>query len=177
MSAVKRVRRLLREIDKRATQSVISKNTSSSHHNRRFHGDKILAAAIADSERSGDGKAGEEVLIKATGRAIQKAVNLAEFFKQSDNLRVRMKTGSLWAIDDVVKNSEDEMEDDSSDEKEGKLDSSTNAKDGETEPGEEDKDSEGEAPRLDSGFEDKEEDVPETRVRQISVMEVAVSLR
>lgn len=101
--------------------------------------DKIRAAAAATIERGEE----EAVWIKATGRSIEKALQLALHFQGQEDCKISMKTGSVWAVDDII----------------------------ETEPENAD-----EGP----GNDDKAEDqaaFPDTRLRQISVLEVAVSLR
>ena len=75
--------------------------------------------------RDGD----EEVLVKATGKAIEKALQVALYFQGQEDCVVRLRTGSVGAVDDVI------------------------AKEGE------------------------EEDVPETRIRRTSMLEVGISLR
>lgn len=44
----------------------------------------------------------EPVFVRATGRAIDKALNLALFLQQQDIYRVIIKTGTVNAIDDLV---------------------------------------------------------------------------
>lgn len=108
MSAVRRVRKLLSHAEARATQSVVAKAGKA---RRGTAEDRILAAVAADAERrdkirddkwGGEG-GGEEVWIKGTGRAVEKVLGLAEFFKRSGDVRVRLRTGSVWAVDDVVR--------------------------------------------------------------------------
>lgn len=93
ISAVKRVRSLLKEADKRATQSALSQKKQ---HQR---GDPVLAAAQASANKD---TASEAVTIKATGKAIEKATNLALFFHQQEDCRVTLRTGTVDAIDDIV---------------------------------------------------------------------------
>jgi ribonuclease P/MRP protein subunit POP7 len=126
MSAVQRVRRLLAEIEKRASQSVVER----AGHTAR--GDPILAAATADMSDIAAFK--EQVTIKGSGRAIEKVLNLASFFSQRETdfgIKVRLATGTTSAIDDI------ELDDD--------VDSDAAA------------------------------DVPDSRLRQISVLEVKIS--
>lgn len=48
-----------------------------------------------------DGK-GEEVFVKATGRAIEKALSVGRWFeKQEDKFGVRVNTGTVLVVDDV----------------------------------------------------------------------------
>ncbi|KAK5070702.1 hypothetical protein LTR16_009311 [Cryomyces antarcticus] len=49
-----------------------------------------------------DEKDPEEVVLKATGKAIEKALNLGLFFQGQEDCKVRIRTGSVAAIDDIV---------------------------------------------------------------------------
>jgi ribonuclease P/MRP protein subunit POP7 len=51
----------------------------------------------------------EPVYIKATGKAIEKALNIALFFRQKGDVIMKIKTGSVSAIDDIEV--PDDMED------------------------------------------------------------------
>lgn len=87
--------------------------------------------------RGGEARAKEEVLVKATGKAIEKALRVALFFQEQEDCLVRLRTGSVGAVDDIL-----------------------------VQEGDADGDGEGEG-----------EDVPETRVRRTSMLEVVISLR
>ncbi len=69
------------------------------------------------------------MFVKATGKAIEKALQVALYFQGQEDCLVRLRTGSVDDVDDVI------------------------AKEGE------------------------EEDVPETRIRRTSMLEVGISLR
>jgi ribonuclease P/MRP protein subunit POP7 len=62
--------------------------------------------AARKGKRDGGGGGGEEVIVKGTGRAIEKVLALAAWFQddaQSElGVRVVVRTGSVGAIDDVV---------------------------------------------------------------------------
>ncbi|KAK7537201.1 Rpp20 subunit of nuclear RNase MRP and P-domain-containing protein [Phyllosticta citribraziliensis] len=139
LSAVKRVQKLLSIAEKRAAQSALAQK-----RNRRA--DPIMSAAIAAVD--GQEKP-ERVTIKATGRSIEKAMELALFFQQQEDCHVRLETGTVDAIDDLVED--------------------TNATEAESKPREE----------LDTAAQEKakRDQVPETRIRHTSVLEVHVSLR
>ncbi|KAK6952487.1 hypothetical protein Daesc_007026 [Daldinia eschscholtzii] len=49
-----------------------------------------------------------EVVVLGTGRAIQKVVEVAMFFQKQQDCIVRLKTGSVGAVDDVVVEGEEE---------------------------------------------------------------------
>jgi ribonuclease P/MRP protein subunit POP7 len=76
-------------------------------------GDEILAIAEeAEQQRRNNTKNdghGEEVLLKGTGKAVQKVLELGLWFQQrKDQYVVRLNTGSVGAIDDIeVQNDED----------------------------------------------------------------------
>ena len=126
VSAVKRIRKLLSHIDKRSTKNVDLLNGKSS--------DKANVQALSKRE-----KEPEEVHVRATGKAIEKALGLALYFQGQDDLRVRLKTGTVGTVDDIVQ------------------------EEGDREDGGEDN--------------GDEEELPESRVRMASTLEVAVSLR
>ena len=92
MAAVKRVKRLLLHVEKRAMQSVdVTKGRD---------GMKKLAAA---SEALG--KDGEEVVVKASGRAIEQALKVGGWFKSKEAelaCNVAVRTGSVQVVDDLV---------------------------------------------------------------------------
>ncbi|KAL8823678.1 MAG: hypothetical protein Q9191_005649 [Dirinaria sp. TL-2023a] len=119
ISAVKRVRKLLVEIEKRATRSSNATGTQN------------LEGSVAGAVAAGGGPRAEEVLLKGTNRAIEKVLQLALFFQGQGDVKVRIGTGSVGAVDDI------EVEEDGAD----------------------------------------DEEVQETRVRRVSVVEVGVSLK
>ncbi|KAK8204796.1 Rpp20 subunit of nuclear RNase MRP and P-domain-containing protein [Phyllosticta capitalensis] len=139
LAAVKRVQKLLSVAEKRATQSALAQK-------RNHRNDPIMSAAIAAVDGH---ERPESVTIKATGRSIEKAMELALFFQQKEECRVRLETGTLDAIDDLVED--------------------TNAVSQGTEVNEKsDKTAE---------EDDEQDQVPETRIRHTSMLEVHVSLR
>ena len=86
------------------------------------------------------GKEPEEVVLKATSRAIQNVLGLALFFQGQDDCRVRLRTGTVGVVDDIVESAIPQ---------------------GAETPDEE----------------DEEEELPESRVRKASFVEVAISLK
>ena len=100
------------------------------------------------------GREPEEVLMKATGKAIAKAMNLALFFQGQRDCDVRVRTGTAYAIDDIELLAE--------------KDEGGNRRGEDVEGG----DVEDAGRGGDAG-----ENVPESRLRQTSVLEVAVTLR
>lgn len=116
ISTTKRIRKYLAEIDKRA----MGKFSLLEDGNDR---EKV--------RRAGKGRdaASEEVLVKATGKAIEKALQVALYFQAQKDCMVKLKTGSVGAVDDVI------------------------------------------------AEEGQEEEVPDTRIRRTSMLEVGISLR
>lgn len=53
---------------------------------------------------------GEKVLVKGTGKAIQRVLEIAAFFEGDGSLDVRLRTGSVGAVDDLI-DGEDVTED------------------------------------------------------------------
>jgi len=139
MSAVKRVKQLLKHIDKRVMQSVLS---SKGPARKDVQG---LESKINENP--------EEVLIKATGKAIDKALNLALFFQAQQDCIVRITTGSVDAIDDLVSNP-------AQSEAAGELHDDIEAHE-----------------TLKAEVEESDIDLPDARIRHVSFVEVHVSLR
>lgn len=61
-------------------------------------GDAVAAAAASSARVS---EAAEEVLVRATGRAIERAVRVALFLQGQADLLVRLRTGTVRGVDDV----------------------------------------------------------------------------
>ncbi|PGH13464.1 hypothetical protein AJ80_06333 [Polytolypa hystricis UAMH7299] len=91
MSAAKRVQKLLRQAEKRVTTKIdlSSKKTS----------DKANFKQLADGTKSLEK---EPVFIKATGRAIDKAMNVGKWFEEKDEYAIKVKTGTIMVVDDIV---------------------------------------------------------------------------
>lgn len=135
MSAMKRVKQLLKYVDKRSMQSVLSSR-----------GKNSSTPATTSDEKA------EEVLIKATGKAIDKALNLALYFQGQQDCAVRINTGSVNAIDDLIQTAELSGVDQ---EVEAEEEGQTSERTGETIAA----------------------DLPEARIRHASMIEIFVSLR
>jgi ribonuclease P/MRP protein subunit POP7 len=138
MSAVNRVRGLLKQIDKRGAQSVVEQAKDT-------RGDRILAQA-----RLGLAEASKEVVtVKGTGRAIEKVLSLAAWFgerEREEGVKVRLSTGSVTAIDDILPDESIDNPHES-----GKAENKENL--------------------------EGNEDMGESRLRQLSVLEVKICLR
>ncbi|KAL4872400.1 Rpp20 subunit of nuclear RNase MRP and P-domain-containing protein [Aspergillus spectabilis] len=106
MSAVKRVQKLLRHAEKRATASVDAavNNSKQSHSGSgNIQRQEKLLAALARGEE-GEQLSREEVFVKATGRAMGVALKVGRWFEREERggeYRVRVKTGAVLVVDDV----------------------------------------------------------------------------
>ena len=134
VSTVKRVRKLLTLIDKRAMGKI---NLMDAHSSDRQRLGKLLEKTAPSR-----GKELEEVTLKATNRAIEKVLGLALFFQGQDDCRVQLRTGTVGVVDDI------ELSD-----LQGDCDEASHAKG------------------------DQEEEFPESRIRKVTVVEVAIALK
>ena len=113
IATVKRVERLLKLSDKRLVQSA---TTLAKHGGKRKRGGDDILEIASEVERlkgkkrrgavqvDGEGveSVGEEVTLKGTGRAVGKVMEMGGWFLQRGEVyAVRVKTGSVGAIDDV----------------------------------------------------------------------------
>ena len=188
VSAVKRVRRLLYLAEKRDLQAQISAAASTSTASRPAGaygrggstikgkpGNEFAALDALNSVNARYGAGGkrkpEEVLIKATGKAIEKAMNMALFFQQQKDCAVVVRTGSVHAIDDieVVKDTK-KRADETAEEDLDKMNAEEIDSGKTIEKGGGDADAKGFVGDNDGPH------IPETRIRQTSVLEVAITL-
>ena len=102
--------------------------------------DKEKLRKLSERHNTSTGKEPEEVVLKATSRAIQNVLGLALFFQGQDDCRVRLRTGTVRVIDDIV---------------ESEMPRGSQMKEGQ----------------------DEEEELPESRVRKASFVEVAITLK
>ena len=92
---------------------------------------------------------GEEIVLRAMGKAIEKALELAVYFQGQEEFKVRIGTGTVSVVDDIV-----EVDD------EGGGDGG------------------GGGDKMDTGEKDIEgEEVPETQIRRTSMLEVGIRSR
>jgi ribonuclease P/MRP protein subunit POP7 len=172
MSAIKRVEKLLRLADKRDLQTATTHAQKNKRKRRRDDDggeDEVVAVARGVEEekerkRRAGGVSGEEVLVKGTGKAVSKVMEIGTWFLQREKeYVVRIRTGSVGAVDDVevreaeAEDGEDKME---VDQAQAGAETDKPAVNGD-----------------DAGEEKEVEAVSGARVRYLSVLEVAVSLR
>jgi Rpp20 subunit of nuclear RNase MRP and P len=91
MSTTKRVRTYLSAIERRRRRG--EKGSSDAGNKRRRGQGKVVG---------GGGEEEAVVLVKATGKAIDNALRVALFFTAQDGYSVRLGTGSVGAVDDVI---------------------------------------------------------------------------
>ncbi|PGH09884.1 hypothetical protein AJ79_05611 [Helicocarpus griseus UAMH5409] len=94
MSAAKRVQKLLKQAERRASAKIdISEKIS----------EKQKLAKFAESTEE---LKKEEVFIKATGRAIEKAMSIGKWFEEKEDYAIRVNTGAVMVVDDIVEDEE-----------------------------------------------------------------------
>jgi ribonuclease P/MRP protein subunit POP7 len=114
MSAIKRAQKLLAQAEKRQAQSAAdqiskqqqqqrgSKYTTTTNQNNNNNDDisdiERIAAAMAEIAKNSS----DEVILRATGKAISKALEMALWFQQRAEYAIRIETGTVGAIDDIV---------------------------------------------------------------------------
>ena len=209
---MKRVEKLLHLSDKRLVQSATTlakQNKKKAPGKRKRRGpdgeeDEILEIAetverTKRQKKGRDAEGGEEVLLKGTGKAIQKVMELGLWFQQREEYVVRLRTGSVGAIDDIFIHEGDALESCEDAGGEGAEEMEVDIGAGAERGG--DGDEVGEAMAvgpveitrepacdIDAGEKGKvdmnaspattgNESIPETRIRYTSCLEVAVSLR
>lgn len=160
MSAVKRIQKLLIQAEKRATAKINLEDTRKSEKQ------------ILDELSKASGKR-EEVFAKATGRAIEKALNVGKWFEEkSTEYTVRVSTGSVLVVDDIV---EDEEKLEKEQQKQQRQEEQNKTGEGSDTP-ETESQSVPKRKRQASPAESDNE-LPESRTRWIKMVEIAVSLR
>lgn len=126
MSAVKRVQKLLRLAERRAMAPLLGagKRRHPYHHQQAGKGGDVLEKCRAKLRE-------EKVLIKATGRAIEKALSVGRWFEEGkggggEEYEVVVRTGSVCVVDDIVEEDvsisdqeDEEGEDEEGEEEEG----------------------------------------------------------
>lgn len=93
MSAVKRVQKLLKEAEKRATAKIDLSDKNEKHK-------------LEQLKKGTEALHKEEIFIKATGRAVDKAVNVGKWFDAKEEYSTRVETGSVMVVDDIVEDEE-----------------------------------------------------------------------
>ncbi|EDN08887.1 hypothetical protein I7I51_00543 [Histoplasma capsulatum] len=90
MSAAKRVQKLLKHAERRATAKIdLSEKISEKQKLTQ------LTESAEDLKK-------EEVFIKATGRAIEKAMSIGNWFAAKEEYAIKVNTGAVMVVDDIV---------------------------------------------------------------------------
>ncbi|GAD92128.1 hypothetical protein NFIA_034770 [Paecilomyces variotii No. 5] len=174
MSAAKRVQKLLRHAEKRATAGVDLGNKKIS--------EKEKLARLAKGQEA---LKKEEVFIKATGRAIERALSVGKWFEEKeDEYAVRVKTGTVLVVDDIVEDEEAknrEMEKGSSN-KDGATGTSQLTGENAIQPTESKAAAASEQPlkkrkRRTKAAVSGDAELPESRTRWVNMVEIAITLK
>ena len=117
-------------------------------------------------------KESEEVILKATGRAIEKALGLGVFFQGQGDVRVRLRTGSVGTVDDIIvdENKTQRKQTKGKSKMEKGLGDMADA-DGNAEEHHDDVND------TTKNIEADDVDLPETQIRKLSVLEIGISLK
>ncbi|KJZ72525.1 hypothetical protein HIM_08049 [Hirsutella minnesotensis 3608] len=100
MSAVKRVQKPL--------DRALREATAAGPRNATLH------SRVEGLRRAGHGAGAETaVTVTGTGKAIEKTLSLASWFEQKGDCVVRIRTGTVGAVDDVIAKDDDDAEDES----------------------------------------------------------------
>ncbi|KAI2904526.1 hypothetical protein CBS63078_1957 [Aspergillus niger] len=100
MGVVKRVQKYLRAAENRATAKLLSGNNKGKKGDRRNQ--------FAQLAQSNEALKKEEVFVKATGRAMERALKVGKWFEaRGEDYTVSVKTGSVLVVDDVVEDEEE----------------------------------------------------------------------
>lgn len=144
ISAVKRVRKLMAQAEKRAIGkvSLLDKDQGRSDKQKL----QSVAAKPANPEC---------VYLRATGRAIEKGLSLALYFQNQQDCNVRLKTGTVGTVDDIVETGEPVPQ--------AQTDADMEMDDVDQPPA--------------NGGDEATGDIPETQIRRTSFLEVAVWLK
>ena len=134
ISAVKRIRKLLEQAEKRRMGNTDLVNNKGS--------DLQKLQELSDKIETAKKKSAEEILMKGTSRAIEKVLSLGLYFQNQPECQVRIRTGTVGAVDDIVDKESTSVSEEPQDAGEGAR-----------------------------------HELPESRIRYVSSVEVGVSLR
>lgn len=179
MSGVKRVQKLLRQAEKRALDSLQIAGPKMSDRKR-----------LEMLEKGQERVRKEEVFVKGTGRAIEKVLSLGRWFEaRGEEYSVRVKTGCVLVVDDVVEGEDSaEKEEEEDGIKDGGVDESgVDLSTQSTAPGTVSTAVTSSAQSVSKSASKKRKraanaaaedaELPETRTRWVNMVEVAVSLK
>ncbi|OKL60764.1 hypothetical protein UA08_04273 [Talaromyces atroroseus] len=187
MSAVKKVQKLLRTAERRAMMPLIDERQQRKNNKNRAYGQESSGPSSTTAAKV-LGKCQQrlredKVLVKATGRAIEKALEVGRWFetgkgKAEDEYEVEVRTGSVCVVDDIleddgeVDNNEDEDVKDAGEEKE-KTDKPSESKNQRRRRRKRERIQQ---QRL-SAFKDEDGEPPESRTRWVNMVEIAINIK
>lgn len=96
IAVIKRVRKLLSHIEARAARPI----TFAARNQRDIL--RQIEDGVSGRGNGGKGAREEEVVLKATGKAIEKLLGLVLHFQGESDVKVVVRTGSVGAVDDIV---------------------------------------------------------------------------
>ncbi|EXJ68219.1 uncharacterized protein A1O5_08834 [Cladophialophora psammophila CBS 110553] len=112
VAAVKRVKKYLVQIERRALQHAAGGGSVTKNHGR---GPPAKAVELANDALARDK---EEVLVKASGRAMAQALRVGEWFRNKENdllCQVEVRAGSVSTVDDILQIDLEEKDEDDND--------------------------------------------------------------
>lgn len=130
---------------------------------------QTLRTLEAASQASG--KEPEEVILKATNRAIEKALGLAVFFQGQGDVRVRLRTGSVGTVDDIV------VDENKTQRKQTKGKSKKDKGQGDMADADGNAEEHYDEAKKTEITEPDDVDLSETQIRKLSVLEIGISLK
>lgn len=194
MSAVKRVQKILRVAEKRAIEGC----TAAARNNRKGKGKGKgggRTTTAADMVRIKEKLKEEKVYVRATGRAMERALQLGKWFEErgkggdgngdgskgDEEYEVSVKTGSVCVVDDIVPVEKEDGEDGEEGDKDiGDAMDASSADGGKTETVESKNQRRRRRKRLRRLQAQRallENGVPESRTRWVKMVEVAINLK
>jgi ribonuclease P/MRP protein subunit POP7 len=119
ISTIKRIRKYLQQIEARASAShpislsksgpgQVLKDIEAGIVNRKGSGERGRGGNGVGGKGGKVGVREEEVIVKGTGKAIERCLQVGLWAMQQEDLRVEVRTGSVGAVDDVVERGEEE---------------------------------------------------------------------
>ncbi|KIX05004.1 uncharacterized protein Z518_05876 [Rhinocladiella mackenziei CBS 650.93] len=196
ISAIKRVKKFLLQVEKRALLDAGVRMGSKDRTKKIIQANEQLA------------KSPEEVLVKASGRAMEQALRVGEWFRNKEKAvlcKVEVRAGSVSVVDDIVEVEEDNERKESGSPEESKMqrgettlamlgDNITGSAEQDQTPIHEEYGAGQGKTSLDTDMGDasrkktrrkkkrkrpvyEEDDLPEARLRWVKTVEVAISLR
>lgn len=120
MSAVKRVQKLLLHAERRSLESFRAENDKAIYKsNKKGNVQKQQQQQQQQTQGQGQGQEvdkensnqeREYIFVKATGKAMEKALGIGKWFESKpDEYVIRVRTGSVLVVDDIVEDEEKKM--------------------------------------------------------------------